>query len=379
MIQISGDDFDVDELICNESFQEYCLGISLEHQIFWKEWMAKYPDRKEDFAEAERIVTILNVKQGSRIEQLKALRSGLTQQEAFQSAVSLKPDISFKSVMALKEEEALERSLKARRQRWYFYLGSTAAAILIAITFLYFYRPAFFETKKETELTWFSSGKALRKTIILKDGSVVTLAKESSIRLGEGFNSSKREIWLNGAAFFDVKHDVAHPFVVHTTFNDIKVLGTTFNVKAYRDSALMETALIQGMVQVASKKYPGYFVVLKPNQKLSSINSPAKTAISRPDAEYRVSELKQNPAARVPEEIAWVRKRLDIDNLPLSVIAQRLQDWYGIKIVIAGEEVKNYRYSGVFENETILKTLEALQLSYPFHFEVEGDRIYIKK
>ncbi|NQX43632.1 ferric-dicitrate binding protein FerR, regulates iron transport through sigma-19 [Pedobacter steynii] len=378
MIQMPGNDFDVEELICNESFQEYCLGASLEHQILWKEWMAKYPDRKEYIAEAERIVSILNVKQGSRIEQLKALRSGLTQQEAFRSAISLKSDISFKSEISSKEE-ALERSLKVVRPRWYFYLGSSAAAILIAMTFLYFYKPAFFEVKKEQALVRFSSGKALRKTIILKDGSVVTLAKESSIRLGEGFNSSNREIWLSGAAFFDVKHDATHPFVVHTTFNDIKVLGTTFNVKAYADSALMETALIQGRVQVASKKYPGYFVVLKPNQKLSMLNSPAKTAISKPDAEYRISELKQNPAAPVPEEIAWVRKRLDIDNLPLSVIAQRLQEWYGITITISGEEVKNYRYSGVFENETILKTLEALQLSYPFHFEVEGDRIYIKK
>lgn len=378
MIQMPGNDFDVEELICNESFQEYCLGASLEHQILWKEWMAKYPDRKEDIAEAERIVTILNVKQGSRIEQLKALRSGLTQQEVFQSAISLKSGIPFKPDISFKEE-TLEPALKTTRPGWYFYLGSTAAAILIAIAFLYFYKPAFFEAKKEPALVHFSSGKALRKTIILKDGSVVTLAKESAIRLGEGFNSSNREIWLNGAAFFDVKHDAMHPFVVHTTFNDIKVLGTTFNVKAYADSALMETALIQGMVQVASKKYPGYFVVLKPNQKLSMLNSPAKTAISKPGAEYRVSELKQNPAAPVPEEIAWVRKRLDIDNLPLVVIAQRLQEWYGITIIITGEEVKNYRYSGVFENETILKTLEALQLSYPFHFEVEGDRIYIKK
>ncbi|WP_342329354.1 FecR domain-containing protein [Pedobacter sp. FW305-3-2-15-E-R2A2] len=372
MIQMPGNDFDVEELICNESFQEYCLGTSLEHQILWKEWMAKFPDRKEDIAEAERIVAILNVKQGSRIEQLKALRSGLTQQEAFQSAISFKSEIPFK-------EEPLERSLKARRPRWYFYFGSSAAAILIAITFLYFYRPAFFEAKKEPALTWFSSGKALRKTVILQDGSVVTLGKESSIRLGEGFNAAKREIWLDGAAFFDIKHDAAHPFVVHTTFNDIKVLGTTFNVKAYADSSMMETTLIQGSVQVASKKYPGYFVVLKPNQKLLSLHSPAKASLSKPDAEYRISELKQNAAAPVPEEIAWVRKRLDIDNLPLAVIAQRLQDWYGIEIIITGEEVKNYRYSGVFENETILKTLEALQLSYPFHFEVRGDQIYIKK
>lgn len=373
MIQMPDNDFDVEELICNESFQEYCLGTSLEHQILWKEWMAKYPDRKEDFAEAERIVAILNVKQGSRIEQLKALRSGLTQQEAFQSAIALKPEISFR------EEELPERSPEARKTGWYFYLGGAAAAILIAVSFLYFSRTAFFKAGEVPLWTSFSSGKALRKTIILKDGSVITMGKESSIRLGEGFNEAKREVWLQGAAFFDVKHDAAHPFVVHTAFNDIKVLGTTFNVKAYADSGMMETALIQGMVQVASRKYPGYVVLLKPNQKLLSLNSPVKMPPSKRAAEYRLSELKQYAADPVPEEIAWVRKRLDIDNLPLAVIAQRLQEWYGIKISIAGEEVKNYRYSGVFENETILKTLEALQLSYPFRFEVKGDQIYIKK
>jgi beta-glucosidase len=177
MIQMPGNDFDVEELICNESFQEYCLGASLEHQILWKEWMAKYPDRKEDIAEAERIVSILNVKQGSRIEQLKALRSGLTQQEVFQSAMSLKSGISSESDSSFKEEP-LERSLKVVRPRWYVYLGSSAAAILIAITFLYFYKPAFFEAKKEQALVHFSSGKALRKTIVLKDGSVITLAKD---------------------------------------------------------------------------------------------------------------------------------------------------------------------------------------------------------
>lgn len=378
MIQLPASDFDVEELICNESFQEYCLGSSLEHQLLWKEWMAKHLYRTADIAEAERIVTILNVKQGSRIEQLRAFRSGLTQQEAFQSSISFKPEIPVKPDISFQEESQEER-LKATRPRRHFYFSGIAAATLVAITILYFYKPAFPGLKNEVKPMYFSSGKALRKTVILKDGSVITLAKGSSIRLEEGFSSSKREVWLNGAAFFDIKHDSAHPFVVHTTFNDIKVLGTTFNVKAYADSGMMETTLIHGMVQVASKKYPGYSVVLKPNQKLLSLNSPVKAAVSKPEAEYRISELKQYPATVVPEEIAWVRKRLDIDNLPLSVIAQRLQDWYGIKIIISGEEVKNYRYSGVFENETILKTLEALQLSYPFHFDVEGDRIYIKK
>ncbi|AOM78068.1 hypothetical protein BFS30_13290 [Pedobacter steynii] len=361
-------DFYVEELICNESFQEYCLGVSLENQILWREWIASHPDRRADIAEAERIVTILNVRQGSRTAQLKALRSGLKQKDNFQSLISLK------------EEKEQASGVKRITPLWHLYLGSTAA-ILIAVAFLYFYKPSLFyvESKVESISVQFSSGKSPRKTIILKDGSVITLAKESSIQLTENFDSSKRELWLTGEAFFDVKHDAAHPFVIHTVFNDIKVLGTSFNVKAYKNSGFMETALIQGSVRVESKKYPGYFVVLKPNQKLITPNSSEKAAVAKPALEYRVSKLQQDPTDPVPQEIQWVRKRLDIDNLPLSVIAQRLQEWYGIEIIISGEDVKNYRYSGVFENETILKTLEALQLSYPFQFKIEENKINIKK
>lgn len=352
------ENFDVDELICNESFQQYCLGGAIENQIIWENWISRYPHRKADFEEAKNIVNILTVKQGRRNEQLQELKGGLAQREKLNKHLGL--------------ELAMPSVKKHRQRKLYLYTASVAALLFLG-ALIWLYSMPGQHAANET----FVAINTPRKTLILSDGSVVTLARGSRIELDKNFSPLKRQLFLSGEAFFEIRHDAAHPFIVHTSHNEIRVLGTSFNVKAYPESGVMETALIRGSVIVSSKQDPKYFVVLKPNQKLISKNSDQLPAANAKDI-YRVSSLGDGTAS-VPEEIQWIRKRLDIDNLPLATIAQKLQDWYGIEIIIADEEVKNYRYSGVFENETILKTLEALQLSYPFKFTVKEDKIIIKK
>lgn len=355
------DDFYIEELICNESFQQYCLGISLEDQILWGEWIETIPHRKADFEEAKKIVNILNVKQGSRLIQIKELKEGI------------------KNRNALAEKIELNKEVKLNPKPSYLKYAVGVAAAVLAVLFLYFYLNPYSKDKDIADISeLFSSGKSVRKTIVLSDGTVITLAKESTIKLDKSFDTGKRELWLIGEAFFDVKHDATHPFIVHTSFNDVSVLGTTFNVKAYPNSKITETSLIHGSVRVDSKSNPGHFVVLKPNQKVISSNQPERVDVSA-NKEYQVSSLQNDALTKQPVETKWIRSRLDIDDLPLSVIAQKLQNWYGIEVKIDDDEVKDYRYSGTFENETIVKTLEALQLSYPFKFEIKNNKITITK
>jgi transmembrane sensor len=355
------DDFCIEELICCESFQQYCLGTSLADQILWDEWIEKIPHRKTDFEEAKKIVNILNVKQGSRLSQIKDLKEGIKYRNAFVEKIEL----------------GTEPNLNHKRAYLKYTIGIAAA--IVAVLFLYFYSNPYLKDKNTPNIfKHYSSGTAVRRTIILSDGTVITLAKESSIQLDDAYDTGKRELWLTGEAFFDVKHDTAHPFIVHTSFNDVKVLGTTFNIKAYPNSKTTETSLIHGSVRIDSKSNPGNFVILKPNQKVVS-NNQSETKDESVTKEYKVSVLQTDSFSKKPEETKWIRSRLDIDNLPLSAIAQKLQTWYGIEVLIADEEVKDYRYSGTFENETIVKTLEALQLSYPFKFEIENNKITIKK
>jgi transmembrane sensor len=167
-MQMPKSNFLVEELICNESFQQFCLGSSLENQLIWQNWIDHLPHRKADFEEAKRLVEILNVKQGSRLQQIKALKSGLKQQSLFSKA--------------LHSDTLQTQPIKLRNgvPVLYKYIGGIAALLVLAMS-VYLLSPAkssLFSYNQETNITH-SSGKLLRKTVLLstiitgKFGSVV--------------------------------------------------------------------------------------------------------------------------------------------------------------------------------------------------------------
>ena len=368
-MRMPNDDFSVEELVCNDNFQQYCLGSDLKIQILWDEWIRDRPGRALDFEEAKKIVGLLTARQGSKTVQLEDLRKGIKQREIFDELITTRAG-------------ATPIVLPKKTDRIYRYLAGLAAAGIIAVSSVLLFQgkqPAENLFSKNVSGKSISSGSAIRKTVMLPDGTLITIGKESTIRLNQNFSTGNRELWLSGEAFFDVKHDPQHPFVVHTISSDIRVLGTVFNVKAYPGDTTMETTLIRGSVRVDAKKHTNYSITLKPDEKLISYKpTGAKQDINH--SFYSILPVKnRSTGTGKPDEIKWVRNRLDIEDEPLSVIARKLQQWYGITIVVTDDEVKNYRYSGVFESENVLKTLEALQLSYPFQFTVTEDKITINK
>lgn len=342
-----------EDFVCDESFQQYCLGTDLSAVNFWENWIREHPDAAGEIAEARRLFTLLNANQGNLREQLRELEEGIG-----------------RSMLLKKEFGQLEAARKPRKA---LYIG-IAASLLLAVGAFYIWNQA--GGKEEPLLPVAStvqSGTEPRKTVMLADGSVLTLRNNSSISLSEGFSKTNRVLTLSGEAFFDVKHDPAHPFIVHTKDASIEVLGTVFNVSAYPGNDYTETALFRGKVEVTSKKDPSRKTILTPSQKLLIRSG------SRPDTAFSIASLAVDPVDHKAKEIAWVRSRLKIQDETLEQIAKRLQQWYGIPIIITDEEVKQYSYSGTFESETVIKALEALQLSYPFSFEVKEDKIVISK
>jgi len=223
------------------------------------------------------------------------------------------------------------------------------------------------------------SGDEPRKTVILPDGSVVTLHSNTTLTLAEGFGHTGRELTLSGEALFDIAHGGQHPFIVHTSAVDVEVLGTLFNLNAYPQTGYTETSLFRGKIAVSLKDHPEQKVILTPSQKSVVFNSAGRIGKAVADSLLKKVTVSVDPVNHKAKEIAWVRNRIKIDDEPLETIAARLQAWYGIPIVFTDSETKGYRYSGTFESETVVKALEALQLSYPFNFRVEKDTIIIGK
>lgn len=344
-----------EDFICDESFQQYCLGMDQSAIHSWEQWLREHPESAATVAEARRLFILLNGNQGNLREQLRQLKDGMERSVFLKEALDNQP------------------ALPARRSRRALYTGIAATVLVLAGAAL-LWNNVFRKTVTDIPVAaTIQSGSEPRKTIVLADGSVLTMRNNSTVSLSEGFSKTNRVLTLSGEAFFDVQPDPAHPFIVHTRDVSIEVLGTVFNVSAYPENSYTETALFRGKVAVTSKSDPALKTILTPSQKLVTQLGKKK------DTAFAVRSLAVDPADHKAKEIAWVRNRLKIQDESLEKIASRLQEWYGIPIIITDESVKQYSYSGTFESETVIKALEALQLSYPFTFQFNQNKIVISK
>src|SRR2546423_14261851 len=101
-----------------------------------------------------------------------------------------------------------------------------------------------------------------RSKLVLPDGSTVWLNAGSKLTYNKDFGNNIREVSLVGEAFFDVMHIPDVPFVIETPTAVVKVLGTSFNVKAYPNETTTETSVIRGRVEISPRQRPGEKFVL---------------------------------------------------------------------------------------------------------------------
>lgn len=355
------ENYDIEDFACDHSFQEYCREENESSVAFWTEWIDRNPEKAQLILEARQLVWFLSAGQGNRQEQLDHLKQGLRQRDLLEAGLG-----SVRNV---------HQSRKPRKT----YLTAIAACFAAAVIGYLFYTKdplsIFYAGSRPLE---YSSTALSRKTVVLSDGSVITLNKNSSITLSPQFSKTKRELTLSGEGFFEVSHDAEHPFFVRTDEVTVKVLGTTFNISAYPQAKNeTETVLFEGKVEVTLNAEPSKRYILKPNDKF--ITRPARTAAAIPDISLTATLPVEGSVNSAPKETAWLRNRLELDNERLEVIADRLEKWYGIEIAFEDSLPKSYRYSGTFESETVVRALEALQLSYPFKIKHDNEKIIISK
>lgn len=353
--------YEIEDFVCDHSFQQYCREENDASIAFWSNWLAAHPHKAELVAAARQLVLLLGAGQGMRLSKLDQLQSGLRQRELFETSLNPEPSVKRRQVpMVLK------------------YLSGIAACLLIAfLSWMLFYQEAGDKQWPPHALKYASNASA-RKTIVLPDGSLVTLNTNSRILLDPRFSATNRSLNLEGEGFFEVKTDPSHPFIVKTADITVRVLGTVFNLKAYSDSrGSTETTLLKGKVEISLRSDANTKYVLLPNEKLVTKKSSDQIETFREELHSRTSS--DHLAKAEPAETLWLRSRLELSNERLEDIGAKLEKWYGIKIVFADDEVKSYRYTGTFETETVLRALEALQLSYPFSIQSESGKIILSK
>lgn len=261
-------------------------------------------------------------------------------------------------------------------------LRKTWLSIIVVVAFslsAYFFRGYLFPLKLGEEV---ATLKGVKSKLQLPDGTTVWVNSDSKIRYANDFGKARRDVWLEGEAYFDVKHDSKHPFVVHTAKMDITDLGTVFNIKCYPDDSTTEATLIRGKIDVSLLTRKGEHITLSPNEKLSIYleRGQMKSRITK------LNELISKPGNNMPDseallipETAWVNNKMIFDDNTFEDIAKTLERRFDIDVEFQQSDLKGYHFTGTFEDEDLKQILNILKVTKPFDYELNGKTLIIKE
>ncbi|MEP4095683.1 FecR domain-containing protein [Reichenbachiella sp.] len=176
----------------------------------------------------------------------------------------------------------------------------------------------------------------------LEDGSQITLDMNTQLSYSKNFNKEKREVILSGEAFFEIARDTEKPFIIHVQNTDIQVLGTSFNVKAEKKSAVTEVVVVTGKVQVS---HLSNRVTLLPGEKAVVNKKTGKLfKIQNDDPNFQ----------------SWKTKNFIFSDLPLSEVVTLLNDVYGESIYLKTNRASNCPVTVSFEGQSLDSIVKVL-------------------
>ncbi len=241
-------------------------------------------------------------------------------------------------------------------------------------------------TESEQESIVAQNGSRIRS--LLPDGTTVWLNVGSKL-FYDDFSGNTREVRLEGEAFFDVVKQPGRPFIVHTSGIDIKVLGTSFNVKSYPEDKSVETTLYKGQVKVFRQNETEESAVeLKPNEKLILSKEAAfnPSNLSQPNMPQTHKNLSAGITITLIDstkkeserfETAWIYSRLEFRGENFEQLARKLERWYNVKVEFSDEKAKQLNFNGSFEKETVEQAFLALKAAVPFEYDIKGNEIFV--
>lgn len=347
----SDKEYNIDELIASPSFRRWVFGEAPEDEReYWDRWVMSDPENRALLIKAQEEIT------GFSIRPAKT-RSSEQAWEPVQNRLA--------------EEKNLLRFHKVRkgfpgsRTRWVVRIAATFLLIAVSSYLItYFYEPPADETTEviEQEIT---TDYGEQKTVRLSDGSEIILNGNTNVTYTiDTGNPDYSDLYLEGEAYFSVSSRNEHtriPFQVRTEEGLVKVLGTCFVVSTYNKQT--RVAVIDGSVSVNLWGHSEE-TVLNPGQ-LGQLNGESRQVLTE--------------TVNLEIYTSWVNGRLYFENTPIEEVASRLENTFGVKVIIRDSDLKENRVSGSIESSSleIITSALSIMLDTPIHKSESEKVIYV--
>lgn len=294
----------------------------------------------------------------------------MLQQEIWFSAVNKNEDVLYDKEKALInfKHRIKQQSIgnKINKKRYNFNKIYRYAAIipLLCLISYFSYKEGTVSVKKAYSETVIESPLGSRTKLYLPDGTLVWLNGGSSLAYSQSFGMDNRNIRLLGEGYFEVIRNEKMPFEIKTKDLQVKVLGTKFNFRNYPEDAEAIVSLVKGRIALNNLLKKEKEVILYPNER---------AVLDKKNSQMQIESVNASNA------LEWTKGYLFFDEELLPDILKELERSYNVKINIANDSLKTYRFYGNFirREQSIQEILEVLSSTHRIHYTIRNHNITI--
>ncbi|MHB1178190.1 MAG: FecR family protein [Daejeonella sp.] len=238
--------------------------------------------------------------------------------------------------------EQLDENVKPIK-RWSVRMIAAAAILLATCTIgIFFLRN---EPAKNQTVAAHINQQKINRLVRLPDGSTVIVSSGSKLNYPSSFDGlARREVYLEGQAFFDIKHNASKPFIVHTGRLETTVLGTAFNIKAFPVDIDITVTVIRGKVKVSDQNKT--LGIILPHQQIACNKQKANSTLKTVDTDTYLD---------------WKAQDLLFDDVTVAEAAELLEERFDVNITFSDQLIKSNRFTTTFlKGESLEQVLTSI-------------------
>jgi len=333
------EEYELEDFMADEFFIQWVRFPDGDNSHFWVKWLREHPQKSQLILEASHLIRLMRYSYSPEL-------SDTTYTQLYEAIVR-----------SDQQEEASHE--KKNKWKWIFSFRQVAVFALVLLMGGIYYWEILNKNQQEevshTAVDYITKEvpKGMKTSLILEDGSKVSLNSGSKITFPAVFSDTARLVTLEGEAFFEVEHE-DRPFKVQTAEAVIEVLGTSFNVNSSQIG--LSVALVTGKVKVNDSI--GNRMILNPHEMLTI----------HPGGKF----VKENFDAL--EIAGWKDKYLVFKYSNIDAVVEKLEDWYGVEIEIKGNFPSTWAYSGIYKDESLENVLEGISQTSEINYVLEGKK-----
>jgi ferric-dicitrate binding protein FerR (iron transport regulator) len=238
--------------------------------------------------------------------------------------------------------------------------------------------------KKTEAITCVKVPLGSKSQVNMPDGTVIILNAGSQLEYSADYGNEERRVKLEGEGYFQVAKDENSTFIVSAKNTEIKALGTAFNVKAYSDEDYVQTTLVEGSVSIKPDKEckdnneillkSNEMVIIRRQNQLTTIEKNHIDDIASFAAETKTNNVQAKNSPQVVNPVlytSWKDKRWVIEGEEMESLILKLERRYNVKFIIASAGLEKYKFSGIFQEETLEQVLEIMKNIVPINYSLD--------